>query len=98
MMTLRERIIIWAKEKGILDGSNAISQLSKLEEEVEELAIELMGGDHDFAMIELGDVLVVCTIIAEFMNVTSDECLQLAYDKIVRREGKMINGVFVKDD
>lgn len=36
--------------------------------------------------------------IAEFANLDLKECVQYAYDQIKDRKGKMIKGVFVKED
>ena len=35
---LNARVISWAKEKGILDASNPVKQLTKTQEELEEIA------------------------------------------------------------
>lgn len=35
--------------------------------------------------------------IAEVCGWTLEECLQVAYDVISKRTGKMVDGVFVKD-
>ena len=36
-------------------------------------------------------------IAAEMLNLQSLDCLQLAYDEIKDRTGKMVDGQFVKD-
>lgn len=46
---------------------------------------------------EFGDILVTWIIAAGMYNLTMEECLQEAYDKIKHRTGRMINGVWVKD-
>lgn len=108
----QDSILSWAKEKGIFDKSSAFIQTEKLEEECKELYNELAdverskrkGLDGDAALakenskIELGDCLVVLTIIAHMLDSDLEECYQLAYDKISKRTGTMINGVFVKDE
>lgn len=38
------------------------------------------------------------TLIAQSFNTTPDECLEIAYNEIKDRKGKLINGVFVKEE
>ena len=38
------------------------------------------------------------TPIAQSFNTTLDECLEIAYNEIKDRKGKLINGVFVKEE
>jgi NTP pyrophosphatase (non-canonical NTP hydrolase) len=45
----------------------------------------------------IGDTLVTLIILAEMLGTNLDECLQMAYDTISKRTGKMVNGTFVKD-
>lgn len=45
----------------------------------------------------IGDVLVTLIIQAEMNGTSLDECLELAWDEIKDRTGKMIEGTFVKD-
>jgi len=41
--------------------------------------------------------LVTIIIAAEMVDLESTSCLQLAYDEIKDRTGKMVEGQFVKD-
>jgi len=45
----------------------------------------------------IGDMLVTIIIAAEMVDLESTDCLQLAYDEIKDRTGKMVGGQFVKD-
>jgi NTP pyrophosphatase (non-canonical NTP hydrolase) len=47
--------------------------------------------------MELGDCMVVLTILAAQLGVTTEQALEMAYNKIRHRTGKTINGQFVKD-
>lgn len=98
LMTLEQMVVKWANDKGIMDNSTLECQIVKLSDEVDELSDEIAVDDQDAARMELGDVLVVSTILADMLGTTTETCLQLAYDKIIKRTGKMINGVFVKDE
>ena len=104
MEELTNKVIDWAHERGIFDpedGSSALIQTSKLIEEVVELRDWLLCKqlicDGDGVKLELGDCLVVLTLIAEFEGTSLEECLQLAYTKIKNRKGKMVRGKFVKE-
>ena len=100
---IHHNVLEWAEEKGIFDKSNATLQGDKLQEEVDELLHELtyyQSGitDNLESKLELGDCLVVLTLIAKFLDSNLEECYQLAYDKISKRTGQMKDGVFVKDE
>lgn len=43
------------------------------------------------------DIVTRLSVIAERYDLTLEDCLQVAYDEIKDRRGKMINGVFVKE-
>jgi NTP pyrophosphatase (non-canonical NTP hydrolase) len=103
MKELIENVIDWAHERGIFDpedGSSALIQTSKLIEEVVELRDEIQYKEltcDGYVRLELGDCLVVLTLIAEFEGTSLEECLQLAYTKIKDRKGRMVGGKFVKE-
>jgi hypothetical protein len=115
---LNEKVIGWAKEKGILDASIPLKQLEKTQEELDETKEalqkikalqhpDLLLGDmsrvsaykkykHEVAD-GIGDMLVTIIILAELVELESLDCLQLAYDEIKGRKGKMVDGLFVKE-
>lgn len=45
----------------------------------------------------IGDMLVTIIILAEMLGFDTVECLEAAYNVIKNRTGKMVNGLFVKD-
>ena len=45
----------------------------------------------------IGDIIVVLINIATRNNLTLEQCLEVAYNDIKHRTGKMVGGVFVKD-
>lgn len=117
---LNKKVIDWAQEKGILDASNPVKQLSKTQEELDETmdALIKIRDLHDpkqpslidvgnkQALIDqyndevvdgIGDMLVTIIILAELCNVDPQHCLQVAYDEIKGRKGKMVDGLFVKE-
>ena len=91
-----QSVLIWAKSKGIDAPENAINQVKKTCEEVDELRIEIESGNVEAAKMELGDCLVTLTILANQLGSNTDECLSLAYEKIKNRKGKTVDGTFVK--
>ena len=55
--------------------------------------------DFEAAIIDgIGDTLVTLIIQAEMNNLDILDCLETAYTEIAGRQGKMINGQFVKDE
>ena len=66
--------------------------------------VELQSGDGIDECLDLlneikdgiGDTVVTLIGVCEFYGVTLEECLQMAYDTISKRNGTMIDGVFVK--
>lgn len=87
----------WAEARNLIAGSNPKAQLLKLVEEVGELTTEINKDRIENAMSELGDVVVVATILAKQIGSTLPECLEIAYNKIKDRKGRMVDGVFVKE-
>jgi NTP pyrophosphatase (non-canonical NTP hydrolase) len=93
---LESAILRWGEEKGILTNSDPKTQCLKCVSEIGELADNIAKGDHDAAQDDLGDVLVTLILLAKLTDLDLMECLTIAYETIRRREGKMVNGVFVK--
>ena len=88
----------WAWERNLIDGSTPNAQMLKLMEEVGELAGGVCKDKADVIKDSIGDVFVVLTIIAAQMGWSIEECVQAAYAEIKDRKGKMVDGVFVKDE
>lgn len=86
----------WANDKGILKHDYRFKQFTKLNEEVGEVAKELLENDKDKLALEIGDVGVTLVILASQNGLNFDKCLDLAYDKISKRKGKTEGGIFKK--
>lgn len=111
---LEPLVIQWAKEKGILDKATPYTQATKTFEEVEELieALEVDKKEVEYFTNSkgnlvntkeeikdaLGDILVTIIIGAELQGLKLTDCLESAYNVISKRTGKMVDGVFVKDE
>jgi NTP pyrophosphatase (non-canonical NTP hydrolase) len=90
-------IRFWAKDRGIYDKGNSHTQYVKLMEEAGELAAALLNKDMSEIVDAIGDMVVVLTNLAELEGVKIEDCIDVAYNVIARRKGKMINGTFVKE-
>ena len=70
----------------------------KLMEEVGELAQGLAKDNLDQVVDSIGDVYVVLTILSMQLGLDIRECVEEAYEEIKGRQGRMVNGVFVKQE
>ncbi|MGH1772062.1 MazG-like family protein [Enterococcus casseliflavus] len=95
MNELVELVEQWAKNKA-LDKADPSKQMLKVVEETGEVAAALARNDQDALRDGIGDVVVTLIILALQSDMDIYECLNVAYDEIKDRTGKMVNGVFVK--
>ena len=109
---LNKRVINWALEKGIFDKATSLDQIEKTIEEVLETKDALFA-DHqcydtynkngkfyntkDEIKDGFGDILVTVLIGCAMQDLNPLDCLETALNVIEKRNGKMINGKFVKD-
>lgn len=87
----------WAIERN-LHTANPRDQYLKVVEEVGEIAAALARNDRHEIADGIGDAFVTLIIFAMQQNMNVTDCLQQAYDEIKDRKGKMIDGVFVKQE
>jgi len=85
----------WHRDRNLIDGSTDKDQFMKLLQEVGELSDSLCKG-KDFRD-DVGDIMVVLINILVRNGITIDECLEIAYNDIKDRKGKMVDGVFIKE-
>lgn len=90
-----EDVVFWAKERGILDDPNPYTQALKTVSEVGEFADNIAKGRC--VKDDIGDILVTLIIQAAIQNTSLEECLDIAYNTISKRKGKLVNGVFIKE-
>lgn len=90
------RVGKWAEDRNITaeGGATSYTQIPKLIEEVYEFRD---AETEEEAKLEFGDILVVCIQIARLRGLDMVECLDLAYQKIKDRKGRLENGVFIKE-
>jgi len=89
-------IRIWADEKGIYNKGDSKTQYIKLMEEAGELAQAILKNDETEVIDAIGDMVVVLTNLAALRGHKIETCVASAYSVIKSRQGKMINGTFVK--
>ena len=95
MNELINKVKEWHYDRNLIEGSTDTAQFVKLVEESWELKHNIHKGND--IRDDIGDMLVVMINICERNGVTLEECLEVAYNDIKDRTGKMVDGVFVKD-
>lgn len=93
---LKTLIQNWATDRNLHTADSA-KQALKLGEEYGELCEGLAKGKTDLIKDALGDMFVVMVILAMQEDLDVTECIEMAYNEIKDRKGKMIDGVFVKE-
>lgn len=88
----------WAEDRNLIEGSTPQAQMLKLTEEMGELAGAIAKGREAEAFDAIGDCMVVLTIIAKQLDTSLGKCLDQAYEEIRYRKGRMVDGVFVKEE
>ena len=66
-------------------------------EEAGEICRAVLKNDHEQVVDGIGDCVVVLTNLAYLNGTTIEKCIDMAYDVIKYRTGKMDNGTFKKD-
>ncbi|EGT4056873.1 hypothetical protein ERM19_15425 [Clostridioides difficile] len=104
---LKTKVEKWAEDKDLLHSENADKQFMKFVEEVFEFKTEMdfySGKCEVFSSVsknlikdEMGDVFVTLIILCNQLGIDCVECLDKAYEKISKRKGKTVNGLFVKE-
>lgn len=97
MNELINQVEQWSKDKG-LDKAESSKQMLKVVEETGEVASALARGNQDMLRDGIGDIVVTLIILAQQNDMDLYECLNTAYDEIKGRQGKMVDGVFVKNE
>lgn len=94
---LTKRINQWAIERN-LHNADPTKQILKLGEEYGELC-EFITKDRKLATAKdaIGDMYIVLTILCLQLDLDIEECIEMAYDEIRDRKGKIVNGAFVKE-
>lgn len=96
MNTLTKNVWQWFDDKGLF---NPVMQMLKVQEELGELASEIVRNRLDSPELQdaLGDVLVTVIGMCHHLGYKPEDVLKIAYDEIKDRTGKTINDSFIKD-
>ena len=86
----------WHHDRNLIEGATDKDQVCKLIQEVGELSDNVCKGRD--VSDDIGDIIVVLINIAERNGLTIAECLQQAYSDIKDRKGKMVDGIFIKEE
>lgn len=97
MKDLIKNIEEWATERN-LHTADPNKQMLKLGEEFGELCAGMARGNKEATIDAIGDIFVVLTILSMQLGLSVEDCIELSYNEIKDRTGKMVNGVFVKDE
>lgn len=93
---LEAKVITWAHQRQILQNSTPQQQMLKLVSEMGELSDNVAKARN--IEDDIGDCLVVLTIIANMNQTSLGECLAVAYEDIKDRKGYLNeHGVFIKE-
>lgn len=95
-MNITNKIEQWVVDRNINTGDPRV-QICKTMEELGELASALSKNKKEEAKDAIGDVVVTLIAIAMQLNLQFDECVEFAYNQIKDRKGKLVNGIFVKE-
>ena len=87
----------WAKDRN-LHMADPNKQVLKLGEEFGELCEGMAKGKPDVVKDSIGDMYVVMTILSMQLGLDVMECVSQALDEIKDRKGKMIDGIYVKEE
>ncbi|MFB8507742.1 MazG-like family protein [Enterococcus durans] len=85
----------WAKDNG-LNQADPKAQFLKVAEEFGEIASAMARSNDELFKDSVGDVIITLIILSMQKGTNVQECLEMAYNEIKGRTGKMVDGVFVK--
>ena len=97
MNDLIEKVHRWFFDRDLAEG-DGLGQLQKLHEEIYELAEARIVNDFSAEVDAVGDITVVLIGYCLQRGLNFEQCLESAYNEIKGRTGKVVDGVFVKDE
>ena len=86
----------WHIDRNLIEGATDKDQVCKLIQEVGELSDNVCK-QKDVAD-DIGDIMVVLINIAKRNGLSIRHCLEVAYNDIKDRKGKMVDGIFIKEE
>ena len=97
MNELIEKVNQWFFDRD-LDEGDGLGQIKKLKEEVQELEDAHAANNFAEETDSVGDITVVLIGYCLQRGLDFERCLESAYNEIKGRTGKVVNGVYVKDE
>jgi NTP pyrophosphatase (non-canonical NTP hydrolase) len=91
-----QNIVSWHLARNLIHGSDDKQQVLKLIQEVGELSDSVC--KKTTPIDDIGDIIVVLVNIAVRHNLSLKECIDHAYEDIKDRRGKMLDGIFIKEE
>nr|UWD71513.1 MAG: MazG-like family protein [Bacteriophage sp.] len=92
----------WADERNLKQADPKIQWMRVTEEvgEIRDVLLKPTKFTEPQAALKdaIGDTLVTIIVLAHQLDLDVTECLGIAYEEIKNRNGKMINGTFVKEE
>ena len=88
----------WADSRGLLSNGDANRQMLKVIEEIGELAGSMAKKKDEDIVDAIGDSFVTLIILSHQLGHDPDRCLYHALGEISGRNGRMIDGVFIKSN
>ena len=77
--------------------TDKFKQFSKLEEETDELLEALQFKSKEEILSEAGDCYICLLNTLKCCGLTMEDAVNTAADKVVKRKGEIVDGVFVKE-
>ena len=92
----------WADERNLKQADPKIQWMRVTEEvgEIRDVLLKPTKFTEPQAALKdaIGDTLVTIIVLAHQLDLDVTECLDIAYEEIKNRNGKMVNGTFVKEE
>lgn len=95
MIDTINKVVEWHEDRNLIDGATDKDQVLKLMQEVGELSDNVC--KQQDIKDDIGDCLVILINIAARNGTNLQQCLEVAYDDIKDRKGRMVDGIFVKE-
>lgn len=98
MKELVEKVEKWAEDRNIIGGAQPKDQILKLIEELGEMCGAIARDQKTKQVDGVGDALVVLIILSRQLGFSAEVALSFAYEEIKDRKGKMVDGIFIKEE
>jgi NTP pyrophosphatase (non-canonical NTP hydrolase) len=97
MNELIKQIKQWGYDKGIIQAGSPYAQATKTREECDELIDAIHYKDPVEVVDAIGDIFVTLVLQCAIQEIEIEDCIRSAYNVIAERNGKLKDGIFIKD-